>query len=486
MATTPLKKIDLNPIELFAAQYLPHLLTENVSPVQRELTTILSDRDHKRIAIEFFRGGGKTTWANIIYSLYEICEGPYSDIQSVSASGGTTGLSTKVARKIRRELTENELLIYDYGIECGKGTEYFKVKRGDGHEVEMYCRGKGGAIRGSRGLVIIDDPQSIRDCQSATVLENDHYWFHDDVLPVLLKDQRLVFIGTSISPISLLATVKRKKGWKVVEFTVDDPVGSFRSVWPQMFPEAFLRQQFDDMGVDSFNAEYRCRPLVTGNPVFRDEWFQYYDPKGKKFKEVLHQNHFTILAADTAISKKKVNDDTAIVVMTAPCVGRPDYYVRECIAGKLSSEHFALKIMSLMAQYQPGLTWIECACNPPDMDGYVEAVSNKARIQNVGINLQWGHPSDSKLHRAFGVQGIVQSGRVFFDRESSDQLQLINDLRIFIGDDKFPDDRVDAFVHGLTEFKGWSGRGETHTEPVIVRSVLPEFNKPAQVVRRVV
>lgn len=458
----PVSNMGFNSIELFAAQYLGHLLTEDASPVHHQLTNILSDSELKRIAIEFFRGGGKTTIANVIYTLYEICNGPYDDIQSISASGGATGLSTKVARKIKKELIGNHLLIQDYGISCSRGTEYFEATRtnddGSKKKVEVFCRGKGGSIRGSRGLVIIDDPQSWRDCQSATILEGDHYWFHDDVLPVLMKDQRLVFIGTSISPISLLATVKKKKGWKVVEFPVDNPVGSFKSVWPQMFPDDFLRAQYDDMGGDSFDAEYRCKPLVSGNPVFKDEWFKYYSPKGDAFQNLLNKNTYTVLAADTAISKKRTNDETAIVIMTAECTEKPKIYLRDCIAGKMSSEKFALEVMALQKLYQPELTWIECACNPPDMDGYVEAVREKARIMNVPMNLQWSHPTESKLHRAYGVQGLVQSGRVYFDNDNPNHIRLMDDMRVFIGDDKFPDDRVDAVVHNLTKYKEWGGQ----------------------------
>ena len=467
-----LKPIDLNPIELFAAQYLSHLLTENVSSVHRELCAILNDRTQDRIAIEVFRGAGKTTWANKIYTLYEICEGPYEDIQSISASGGATGLSTKVMRGIRKELEDNRLLIQDYGIRRGGswGTEYIQVRRGDGKVIDVYCRGKGGSIRGSRGLVIIDDPQDFQDCQSATILNTDHYWFHDDVLPVLMKDQRCVFIGTSISPISLLSTVKRKTGWKVVEFCVDDPPGSFKSVWPEMFPESFLRQQFDDMSADSFNAEYRCRPLVTGNPVIKSEWLKYYTPAAERFAGVLKRDNYTVIAADTAISKKRTSDQTAIVVITAPLDQKPDFFVRECMAGKFSSEQFAMNICSLQNKYKANLVWVECSCNPPDKDGYVEAVENQSRIQSLPLNLQWAHPSMSKLHRAFGIQGLVQSGRVFFDNDDFGQQMLINDLLVFVGDDNFPDDRVDAFVHGLTQFKDWGGRTVSNKKPIIVRA----------------
>lgn len=449
-----LKPLGLNPVELFASQYLGHLLTKKVCPAHREVFAVLADKSEKRVAIEFWRAGGKTTIANVIYTLYEICEGKYEDIQSISASAGPTGLSTKVARKIRKELTENKLLVNDYQIECSKGSEYFEVKM-PGKRVEVYCRGKGGAIRGSRGLVIIDDPQSWRDCQSALILEGDHYWFHDDVLPVLMQDQRLVFIGTSISPLSLLATVKRKKGWKVLEFCVDDPPGSFNPVWPEMFPEDFLRRQFEDMGQMSFDAEYRCKPLVSGNPVFRQDWIQYYQQPDEKYQDMIESFNYTILSVDTAMSKKKINDQTAFNVMSAKCVEKPDIFVRCSEAGKYSTDEGAIACINLIKRYKPELVWVETPCQYPDKDGWIESLERQLHTRNMKVNLMWGHPSESKLHRAMSIQGMVQAGRVFFDEGDDQQERLIADLIVFIGDDKMPDDRVDAFVHGLRQFEEW-------------------------------
>lgn len=461
----------LNKIDLFAAQYLPHLLTEKVADVHRDLTAVLADDSLKRIAIEFFRGGGKTTWANVIYTLYEICNGSYADIQSISASGGATGLSTKVARRIKKELQTNQLLIADYGIKCGKGTEYFEVKRGDGHTVEVYCRGKGTAIRGSRGLVIIDDPQSWRDCQSAAIMEADYYWLVDDVLPVLMKDQRCVFIGTSISPLSLLSMVKKKKNWTVFEFAIDNPVGSFDSVWPEMFPREFIIAQYEDMGAMSFNAEYRCKPLVSGNPVFREDWIEFYAPEAQRFKDLLQQENYTIMTGDTAMSKKKINDQTAICIATGRCTEKPDLFVRHCEAGKWSTKEGVQVAINLIREFKPDLVWIECACNPPDVDGWLEEFIHQLAVNNMTVNLDWGHPVESKLHRALGVQGIVQSGRVFFELDNDLQQTLIDDLIVFTGDDKMPDDRVDAIVHNLRCFKDWDGMGDYESkEPTIVRS----------------
>ena len=459
VAQPTLRPIELNKFELFTAQYLSHYLTKPVCAPHRQVYGVLADESEKLVAIEFWRGGGKTTIGNVAFSLFSICEGDFGDqyeIQSISASAGDTGLSKKVARKIRRELTENPLLIYDYQIQCSKGLEYFEVNM-PGKRVEVNCRGKGSAIRGARGLVLIDDPQSVADCQSETILAADHYWLYDDVLPVILQDQRLVFIYTSISPLSLGHNFAKKQGVKSLKFAVDDPVGSFNSVWPEMFPESFLRRQYDLMGRDSFDAEYRCKPLVSGNPVFREDWIQYYNKANQSYRELLESHNYTILSVDTAMSKKKINDQTAFNVMTAKCVEKPDYFVRCSEAGKYSTEEGTIACLNLIRKYKPDLVWVETPCKYPDKDGWIESLERQLFIPNMKVNLMWDHPSESKLHRALSVQGMVQSGRVFFDEEDDQQERLISDLIVFIGDDKMPDDRVDAFVHGLRQFKQWSG-----------------------------
>ena len=469
-AQPTLQEIKLNRFELFTAQYLSHHLTKPVCQPHRQVYGALADESIKLLAIEFWRGGGKSTIGNMAFTLFSICEGEFGDefeVQSVSASGGPTGLSTKNARKIRKELTENELLIYDYQIECSQGTEYFSVKM-PGRQVEVYCRGKGTAIRGSRGLVIVDDPQSIKDCQSQTILEADHYWFYDDVLPVILDEQRLVFIYTSISPLSLGHQFAKKKGVTSLKFAVDDPVGSFNSVWPEKFPEHFLRERYELMGRDSFDAEYRCKPLVSGNPIFKEDWIKYYLKGNASYQGVTESNNYTILAVDTAMSKKKINDQTAYSIGTAKLVQKPDYFIRNAESGQYSTKEGVTKCINLIKTYQPDLVWVETACNFPDKDGWIEELETQLHINNMTANLMWGHPSESKVHRALSVQGLVQSGRVYFDEEDEQQERLIADLIVFIGDDKMPDDRVDAFVHGLRAFQNWL----TNYKPVNIKSAL--------------
>ena len=114
-----LASIIANPLEIFAMQYMGGYFTEKVPDFHREMYADLANHDIERLLIEAGRGSAKSTIASVIYPLYEICEGDYSEIQSFSQSGGTAGLSTKWMKKIKAELENNLPLIADYGIKRG-------------------------------------------------------------------------------------------------------------------------------------------------------------------------------------------------------------------------------------------------------------------------------------------------------------------------------------------------------------------------------
>lgn len=447
-----------NPLVKFAARYLPHYWICDVPPFHMEIYDALVDKSLERVAIEAGRGSAKSTIASIEYPLYEICEGSEPEIQTFSQSGGSTGLSTKWMFKIRKELEENQLLVYDYGIQRGEvwGQDHIQVKRGDGFVVDLYCRGKGAAARGSRGLVIIDDPQDSDDCSSETILARDENWLFSDILPILLKNQRLIFIGTPISPLSLLCKVKELPGWKVLSFPAIDPSG--RSIWPEQWPLEVLDQRLAEMGLDRFNAEYMCRPMVSGNPVFRREWFKSYDPQSVQFQRLEREGFYTVTGFDGAESKADGADYSAVVTLSGTYGRNGDIYVREAFRDHLTTKQGAERLFVNFDNWKQHKTVVESRCKPPNVDAIIEEIHERERIYNTFLNLRQVKPDKDKVRRAHAVQSIVQQGRVYFDLNDPGQQALLSELTMFTGDQKFHDDLVDAFVYALTEIKERGGR----------------------------
>ncbi|MEW6014171.1 MAG: hypothetical protein AB1690_02490 [Candidatus Zixiibacteriota bacterium] len=454
------RNFDLNPIELFAAQYFSPLLTAPVPKAHREIYAALYDDSLTRIVIEGFRGLAKSSIACRIYPAYLICETQVPEVQLLSASGGPTGIATKWMQLMQREFEENSLLKHDYQFRRGDhwGQDHLQVIRADGSRCDFYSRGKGASVRGSRGSVIVDDPQDIRDMRSEAVLKSDEAWLFDDVLPVLLKDQRLIFIGTGMSPLSLLSKIKKLPGYTYLGFPAEHPVGSGKSVWPQQFPDEFLEFRRNEIGMDAYNAEYLLRPLVPGNPVFREEWFAKYEPDSAAYREVLRNNHYIVTAIDPAESKNSQADYTAIVTVLATHGSDPDVYVLNAENNHWTTKEAVDQLFVVKDKYDQNKTIVESRCKEPNEDAIITEIKDKEKLYSTSLNLKQVKPIHDKVMRAHKVQGLVQRKKVHFNYADRKQLELMTQMQMFTGEGTFHDDLVDAIVYALTEVKEWAKR----------------------------
>lgn len=477
MALIPL---DMNKFELFTAQYLPHLLTNNVAKMHRQWYSALNDRSVQYLCMEAGRGSAKTTIGSVAFSLFNICESKDEDMQVASRSTGPTGTSTKIMRKVKRELEENELLIYDYGIKRGQdwGKEAIEVIRGDGHRIYFYSIGKHSSIRGSRGTVLIDDPQNSADCRSETVLCADEDWLLEDVLPVIINDQRLIFIATPISPLSLCSKVKSLPGFKVLSFPMEDPPHSGKSAWPEQYSDEFLAERLSVMGLDRYGAEYLCEPKVSGNPVFKPEWFKGYDPESVQFQRLRKETFYLVVGMDCAESKSDQADNTALVTLGAMYSAKPDVYILDVRANTWSTKEGAEQLFRVFDQYQQHKSVVESRVKPPGKDAMIEEIEERERIYGKYVNLLPVRPVKDKVTRAMYVQSMLQEGRVYFNKKDKEQQKLISELTMFTGDQNFHDDRVDALVHGLTEIKDTSLSREAMSGGTGPHIVTPKGWKP--------
>ena len=446
--------IDLNPIELFMATYLPHYLICNVPSFHREIYGKL-DTEAERLAFEAPRDFAKSTVLSLGYPLYLICESYIPELQLFSRSGGPKGLSTKWMRKIKKELETNRLLITDYGIGKGStwGQEIIVVKRADGHEIEVTCRGKGSAARGGRGWVIIDDPQDISDVSSEVILEADEDWFYSDIINILEPGQRCIFIGTKLSPLSLLSKVSRTPGWEYHFYDCYDSNGN--SIWPEKWSNEELEKRKNEIGIDRFNAEYRGRPMISGNPVFKEEWLRPYEQDSAAFKAIEKHGLFTVTAIDPAISKRESADNTGIVTISATQEGKPEYYIRDVQRGKWSMKHQTERLFGVFDRFQQHRTIVETTAY---QQALMEEIEERQRIYNIYINPFEIKPDRDKLRRAFAVQSVFQEGRVHVDFTNKGHQQLVDELLLFTGDGTYLDDCVDACVYALADLKNWSGQ----------------------------
>ncbi len=454
--------INMNPLELFAAQYMEHYLTAPVADFHREIYKELYESENDLLSLECMRGSGKTTTASVIYSVFNICEGDDEEFQVISRSGGTTGTATKIMAKIKRELETNELLIHDYGIKKGDhwGQDHIQVIRADGKRIDFYSLGKRSSIRGSRGPIIIDDPQNYDDCQSETVVTRDEEWFFTDILPVMLPGQRLIFIYTPIHPLALGCKLKKMEDFKSLSFPAEDPPWSGQSVWPEHYPNEFLAKRHRIMGKIRYGSEYLCIPRVSDNPIIQEEWIRGYDPDTVEFKEIVKIGLYRVTGMDGAESKLDAADYTAIVTLGATAGKNPDIYLLDVKREKWTVPEGAAFLMSTYDRMKQHKTIVESRVSDNKTrtggDALIVQIRAYEKIHRTYVNLYVVRPILDKVTRALHCQSLIQEGRFFVNFKDKSHVALVNEMIMFDGSGAYHDDQVDATIYAITEIIKWS------------------------------
>jgi len=467
----PLKQIDLCRTELFVAQYLSHRLVKAVPGFHRIWYNEMDDTTNRYLCLEAMRAGAKTTVCENV-AIRNICEGSDEHVNLISRSGGTTGTATLIMSHVKGEFETNQLMIEDYGIKRGKywGEDRIQIVRGDGHTVNFWSMGKRSSIRGKRGPVIIDDPQNRDDANSETVLRRDEEWFLTDVLPVVLSDQRVVFIGTPITPLTLLCKVKGLHDFKVMSFPARDVHG--KSVWPEHFSDEFLDERERMMGRDMFRAEYMCEPLVSGNPVFRSEWFNHYEPDTALFRnETIHKIVYRVVGMDCAESRSDQADYTALVTVGVTHGDKPDFYILDVRRDHWTTKQGAEQVLLVFDAHKQHKTVCEsrvAGTGTTGGDAMIDEIRERERIYSKYVNLYPIRPAKDKVTRAMAIQSLCQEGRVYLNKHDKNSQLLLSELTMFTGSQNYHDDLVDAFVHALADAKGRSTTATTSVGPTIV------------------
>lgn len=467
-----LQPIHMNAFDQFMADYLASkYLTLKSAPFHQEWVKAFCDDSEQYLVIETTRGGGKTTWGAKAFGLFTVCTGSDPEMQIISRAGGSTGTAQKIMQAIIRELEENKPLIYHYGIQQGKawGKEHIQVCRADGHTVDLYCVGKHSSIRGARGTTWIDDPQNAADCRSETVLQADEEWFFTDVLPVVLKDQRLIFIGTPIHPLSLLSKVKELSGFKVLSFPIEDPPYSGKSAWPEQYPDEKLRFLKETMGLDRYAGEFLCDPKVSGNPLFRSEWFPEYDPESEAFQKIKRNGLFVVTGVDYAESRSTQADYSALVTLGATPGTDPDIYVLDVRRYRWTVREGAEQVFLVHREFRQNATEVESRVKDEyGGDAMIQEIRKLEKMYSEFVNLHPFKPHSDKVIRATQVQPTCQRKKVHVNRHDPNQQGLLSELTMFTGSQNFHDDMVDAFGSALVRIQEAAGNVVVSTKPEIV------------------
>ncbi len=186
-----------------------------------------------------------------------------------------------------------------------------------------------GTVTGARAdIVILDDPNSIKEIESETVRNETNRFFlealsnrlnhmtkssiiviqqrahQEDVSGCILENE----LPYQHLCIPMLFEVGRTQptsiGWE------DPRTEEGECFWPERFPPEAVEEAMR-MGDVAFAGQYLQRPMPRGGGIFRTEWWKTWEPEDGKYPPF----DYMLAGADTAYTEKQQNDPSALVIL---------------------------------------------------------------------------------------------------------------------------------------------------------------------------
>lgn len=285
--------------------YLSHYATAKCAPFQIEF---LNDVAIDQFIIEFeewFRGGAKSVYCNVIAPLWLWMRG--EDIFLCLLSDSVERAQELLA-DLQAELEGNPLLIHDFGVQKCEGD----WELGNFSTIDKRLIGKSFGIkkkiRGVRvghqrpNMWVIDDLETPDTISNPKRMRRQADQIERDVIPTMTdKNRRRLLYACNRFARVMTQTIlqERHPEWKVRQIKAYDKV-TYRPAWPSMYTPEYYKEQEKNMGVVAAYAEYLHESKIEGS-VFSEDQIQWAPlPPLQEFKMILV--HWDIAYTDNETS----------------------------------------------------------------------------------------------------------------------------------------------------------------------------------------
>ena len=329
-----------------------------------------------------------------------------------------------------------------------------RLKRISDEEITTTKRGfrkatsVGGALTGIGGsLFIIDDPQKPVDAQSPVQRTNMHTWFANTLLSRLdnkVKDA-IILVQQRVHMDDLSGYLIGQRGdWYVLsipaiaEADENIPVGwehyyrrrAGEALHAEREPLKILENYRQQMGADTFSAQYQQCPVPPGGAMIQGEWLRRYTEAPERTSR-----DKVIQSWDTAAKEGAQNSYS--VCTTWLVKNKRDYYLLDLTRGRFAFPPLKAKAIELAERFNPNRIIIE------DASTGVALAPELRQILHRSIELI---PVDrDKIGRMYVQTDKFAGGHVFFPMRAPFLAELEQELL------SFPNGRTDDQVDSISQ-----------------------------------
>lgn len=450
-------KLTAELIEAFAGHYLSPMYDDaQPTPDFHRGGWEIYASDQEQCALAAPRGHAKSTAFTHDYVLAEVC---FRSSEYVIIVGSNEEMAIEHLGDIARELSENDQLIEDFGIE---GFETFAktdliVKCKDGHKFRIIARGSGQKMRGRKwngkrpGLIVCDDLEDDEQVENTDRRNKFRRWFYRALKPCLRKGGKIRIHGTILHEDALLSRLMKDKTWHTKFHRAHAAFDDFSDIlWPAQFSVERLKairqayvEQFDAAG---YSQEYLNDPYDNSEAYLKKEDFLPMDDE-----KLENTNRRVCVGCDFAVSKKDKANRTAF------CVGGMDISgtlgILEVFVDRWGTNEWIDQMFDIQAAYNPELFFVEDGVIWKSVEPYLLL---EMRKRNIFLNYKPMASIKDKATNGRSLQKRMRAKAVEFHKTNDWYAPYEHELLRFTGlSDAVLDDQFDStaiLARGFDEF----------------------------------
>lgn len=425
----------------FALHYFPHYCETDCAPYHLEMATHLLANPITTNLHIVYRGGAKSTHANLIIPAWLIFI--HKQLRFMLVVGENENKANLLLRDIQAEMQYNKRLEADFGAQFQFGDwsdGEFKIKAG----TLFMALGINQSARGLRNqnfrpdYISVDDVEDRKKANNPQIVQERVDKILGDLAGAFSKDyQRLVISNNFIHRKGVIATLldelQTKPQTKVIWANALDADG--QPTWPQRYSIDYWKAQRQNTREAQWQREYCNNPVEEGL-IFKTEWLHYAAARPEDFQKIVVYGDLSYKAkgdfkAFVAVGK----DKTTYTILKA--------FVKQTSLQKAIEfcyDYRAEVPESVVVEY-----WVEANFA---QDMFIDAFYEEAakREQHLYIKPD-KRVKPEKFTRIEALSALFERGLIRIahsERDSPDMQQLIDQLLLFERGSNAHDDAPDA------------------------------------------
>lgn len=412
--------------KVFATTFLPSYFSRPFAKMTDQIFKVLDDPTKQKVVIAAPRGWGKTTIDGLAFPARQICFGLKNFIVHVS---NTADKAVMDAKNLKQALVTNDPVRGDIiptvfgdlkGEQWGEkqfiAGNTFVLPRGAGQQI------RGLNYNGSRpDLIVVDDLEDAEGVMSEDRREKLKQWFFADLLNSVdrsSRDWKVVVVGTILHEAALLTQLLQDDTWERISISLCDD--DLHSNWPDYMTDEQVQELFTSYlnqgQADTFAREYQNKPISGIDAVFKNEYFQYYNPA-----DLLdNKNVYFCTIVDPAKTTKLSSADSAVVTVGVD-LEKHRIYFHDCTAGKMHPDELFNAIFQHVQAHNSRLLAVEVT----SLHEFItQPLKNEMRKRNVFPTFVELKARDKKEMRVAQLAPFYRQGYIWHNKRISSKLEL--------------------------------------------------------------